>query len=159
MRMMDICLLCSMSSNPATQISFSLKVSLFLPVDLSGGYNLGTLNHDSRIDWLELNETGRKLLYRDKKLQVNHVDPGGLEWYIVLTWTRRGSGDTKGKETWHIYKTFKATGKEAVGHEIVEMDSRVWPCIYFTWIIISRATEPKIVFLGVSIYLLWCWPL
>ncbi|KAG7280373.1 hypothetical protein CRUP_022201, partial [Coryphaenoides rupestris] len=40
-------------------------------MDLAGGYNLGTINHDSRIDWLELNETGRKLLYRDKKLRLH----------------------------------------------------------------------------------------
>ncbi|KAG8011500.1 hypothetical protein GBF38_006326, partial [Nibea albiflora] len=39
-------------------------------VDLAGGYNLGTISHDSKIDWLELNETGRKLLFRDKKLRV-----------------------------------------------------------------------------------------
>lgn len=51
----------------AAQLSFFL----FLPsVDLAGGYNLGTLSHDSKIDWLELNETGRKLLFRDKKLRV-----------------------------------------------------------------------------------------
>lgn len=39
-------------------------------MDLAGGYNLGTISHDSKIDWLELNETGRKLLFRDKKLRV-----------------------------------------------------------------------------------------
>lgn len=39
-------------------------------MDLAGGFNLGTLSHDSKIDWLELNETGRKLLFRDKKLRV-----------------------------------------------------------------------------------------
>lgn len=41
-----------------------------ISVDLAGGYNLGTISHDSKIDWLELNETGRKLLFRDKKLRV-----------------------------------------------------------------------------------------
>lgn len=40
-------------------------------MDLVGGYNLGTISHDSKIDWLELNETGRKLLFRDKKLRVS----------------------------------------------------------------------------------------
>lgn len=39
-------------------------------MDLAAGYNLGTISHDSKIDWLELNETGRKLLFRDKKLRV-----------------------------------------------------------------------------------------
>lgn len=40
------------------------------PVDLAAGFNLGTIGHESKIDWLELNETGRKLLFRDKKLRV-----------------------------------------------------------------------------------------
>lgn len=33
--------------------------------------SLGTISHDSKIDWLEMNETGRKLLYRDKRLRVS----------------------------------------------------------------------------------------
>lgn len=40
-------------------------------VDLVKGYNLGTIGHDSKIDWLELNETGCKLLFRDKKQRVS----------------------------------------------------------------------------------------
>lgn len=48
--------------------------SLPSPVDLVGGYNIGTISHDSKIDWLELNETGHKLLFRDKKMRVR---PGG----------------------------------------------------------------------------------
>lgn len=40
-------------------------------VDLVKGYNLGTISHDSKIDWLELNETGCKLLFRDKKQRVS----------------------------------------------------------------------------------------
>lgn len=43
-------------------------------MDLVKGYNLGTISHDSRIDWLELNETGCKLLFRDKKQRVS-VEP------------------------------------------------------------------------------------
>lgn len=46
---------------------------MFFSVDLVGGYNLGTISHDSKIDWLELNETGRKLLFRDKKLRVRAI--------------------------------------------------------------------------------------
>lgn len=42
-------------------------------VDLVGGYNAGTIGHDSRIDWLELNETGHKLLFRDKKMRVRQA--------------------------------------------------------------------------------------
>lgn len=43
-------------------------------MDLVKGYNLGTVGHDSKIDWLELNETGCKLLLRDKKQRVS-VEP------------------------------------------------------------------------------------
>lgn len=39
-------------------------------MDLVGGHNVGTISHDSKIDWLELNETGHKLLFRDKKMRV-----------------------------------------------------------------------------------------
>lgn len=49
-------------------------VSVVLPVDLAAGFNLGTIGHDSKVDWLELNETGRKLLFRDKKLRVRTED-------------------------------------------------------------------------------------
>ncbi|XP_056409120.1 intraflagellar transport protein 172 homolog, partial [Hyla sarda] len=38
-------------------------------VDLLLGNNVGTVSHDTKIDWLELNETGHKLLFRDKKLR------------------------------------------------------------------------------------------
>lgn len=33
-----------------------------------------TIHHDSRIDWLELNETGRKLLFRDKRKRLKLFD-------------------------------------------------------------------------------------
>jgi intraflagellar transport protein 172 len=42
--------------------------------DLVFGYSLGQVQHDSKIDWLELNETGRKLLFRDKRSRLNLVD-------------------------------------------------------------------------------------
>lgn len=42
-------------------------------MDLVGGYNIGTISHESRVDWLELNETGHKLLFRDRKLRVRRV--------------------------------------------------------------------------------------
>lgn len=48
-------------------------VLLLCLVDLVLGYNLGTVSHDTKIDWLELNETGRKLLFRDKKLRVRNT--------------------------------------------------------------------------------------
>lgn len=43
-------------------------------MDLVGGYTVGTVSHDSKIDWLELNETGHKLLFRDRKMRVRPGD-------------------------------------------------------------------------------------
>ena len=42
-----------------------------IAVDLLSGALLAQLSHDTKIDWLELNETGRKLLFRDKRLKVD----------------------------------------------------------------------------------------
>ena len=41
---------------------------------MSSGINLGQISHESKIDWLELNETGRKMLFRDKKLKLHLYD-------------------------------------------------------------------------------------
>ena len=38
------------------------------------GVNLGVISHDTKIDWLELNETGHKLLFRDKRQRLQLVD-------------------------------------------------------------------------------------
>ena len=42
-----------------------------ISVDLINGAMLGQISHDNKVDWLELNETGRKLLFRDKRLKVS----------------------------------------------------------------------------------------
>lgn len=60
-----------MCSQADSVVVFSPHVT---SVDLVKGYNLGTISHDSKIDWLELSETGCKLLFRDKKQRVS-VDP------------------------------------------------------------------------------------
>lgn len=52
-------------------------------MDLIGGYNIGTISHESRVDWLELNETGHKLLFRDRKLRVRRVAKAlAIDWSI-----------------------------------------------------------------------------
>ncbi len=38
------------------------------------GMNLGQISHESKIDWLELSETGKKMLFRDKKLKLHIYD-------------------------------------------------------------------------------------
>uniref|UniRef100_A0A3P9PZB4 Intraflagellar transport 172 n=1 Tax=Poecilia reticulata TaxID=8081 RepID=A0A3P9PZB4_POERE len=56
------------------KLAYLIDLKTIAIVDLTAGYNLGTISHDSKIDWLELNETGRKLLFRDKKLRLNLYD-------------------------------------------------------------------------------------
>lgn len=59
-------------------------------MDLVGSYNAGTISHDSKIDWLELNETGHKLLFRDKKMRVRPGTSGG----VVAAWHTWGEVKT-----------------------------------------------------------------
>ncbi|XP_046728666.1 intraflagellar transport protein 172 homolog isoform X1 [Silurus meridionalis] len=56
------------------KLAYLIDIKTIAVVDLALGYNLGTVSHDLKIDWLELNETGRKLLFRDKKLRLNLFD-------------------------------------------------------------------------------------
>ena len=37
------------------------------------GSQIAQVPHDLKIDWLELNETGKYLLFRDKKMKVSNL--------------------------------------------------------------------------------------
>lgn len=39
-------------------------------IDFISGSAVGIVSHDSRVDWLELSETGHKLLFRDKRAKL-----------------------------------------------------------------------------------------
>ncbi|XP_030627149.1 intraflagellar transport protein 172 homolog [Chanos chanos] len=56
------------------KLAYLIDIKTIAVVDLAAGFNLGTVSHDSKIDWLELNETGCKLLFRDKKLRLHLYD-------------------------------------------------------------------------------------
>ncbi|XP_064911402.1 intraflagellar transport protein 172 homolog isoform X1 [Columba livia] len=56
------------------RLAYLIDIKTIATVDLVGGYNAGTISHDSKIDWLELNETGHKLLFRDKKMRLQLYD-------------------------------------------------------------------------------------
>ncbi|XP_053503578.1 intraflagellar transport protein 172 homolog isoform X4 [Ictalurus furcatus] len=56
------------------KLAYLIDIKTIAIVDLVLGYNIGTVSHNLKIDWLELNETGRKLLFRDKKLRLNLYD-------------------------------------------------------------------------------------
>lgn len=56
-----------------------------LPVDLSAAVVDLQIGHGSKIDWLELNETGHKLLYRDKSAALTLLDTRSGHKEILLT--------------------------------------------------------------------------
>lgn len=49
------------------KLSYLIDLKTICVMDLVSGVMMAQINHDSKIDWLELNETGHKLLFRDKK--------------------------------------------------------------------------------------------
>ncbi|CAB4036904.1 intraflagellar transport 172 homolog [Paramuricea clavata] len=55
-------------------MAYLIDLKTICVVDLVSGFNAASVGHDSKIDWLELNETGRKLLYRDKKSKLYLLD-------------------------------------------------------------------------------------
>ncbi|KAI1897568.1 hypothetical protein AGOR_G00084610 [Albula goreensis] len=66
------------------KLAYLIDIKTIAIVDLAVDYNLGTISHDSKIDWLELNETGHKLLFRDKKLRLHLYDiESGLKTTVL----------------------------------------------------------------------------
>ncbi|KAJ9575458.1 hypothetical protein L9F63_007663, partial [Diploptera punctata] len=56
------------------KLAYLLDLKTICIVDLVYGATISQVTHDSKIDWLELNETGHKLLFRDKKMRLMLVD-------------------------------------------------------------------------------------
>ncbi|PNF37590.1 hypothetical protein B7P43_G11975 [Cryptotermes secundus] len=56
------------------KLAYLLDLKTICIVDLVYGTTISQVTHDSKIDWLELNETGHKLLFRDKKMRLTLVD-------------------------------------------------------------------------------------
>lgn len=75
---------------------YSLNLSMYsvfhrtfwclISVDLVYGMNLLQVSHDSKIDWLELNETGHKLLFRDKKMKLTLLDTRTSQRNAILSY-------------------------------------------------------------------------
>lgn len=57
-----------MSDNKKMAYLIDLKTVAI--IDLLTGMSISQVNHDSKIDWVELNETGHKLLFRDNKFKL-----------------------------------------------------------------------------------------
>ncbi|XP_023169799.2 intraflagellar transport protein 172 homolog [Drosophila hydei] len=56
------------------KLAFLLDAKTICVVDLVSQQISGQINHEAKIDWLELSETAHKLLFRDKKLRLILVD-------------------------------------------------------------------------------------
>ncbi|EDW33148.1 GL24638 [Drosophila persimilis] len=56
------------------KLAFLLDAKTICVVDLESRLTSGQINHETKIDWLELSETAHKLLFRDKKLRLVLVD-------------------------------------------------------------------------------------
>lgn len=53
------------------KIAYLLDMKTIAVVDLLYDSMIAQVEHDSKIDWMELNETGRYLLFRDKRMKLN----------------------------------------------------------------------------------------
>lgn len=61
-----------------------LDIKTISIIDLISGIQLCNWSHSQRIDWIELNETGKKLIFRDKSLKLNLLDILSQESHIIL---------------------------------------------------------------------------
>ena len=62
------------------KMAYLVDLKTIAIMDLIMGFNVASFTHDSRVDWLELNETAHKLLFRDKRLRVGVC----TNWYVQL---------------------------------------------------------------------------
>ena len=65
------------------RIAYLLDVQTVRVLDLTTGVTVATVNHDSKIDWLELNARADLLLFRDKRRQL-HLPVHTFTTYITF---------------------------------------------------------------------------
>ncbi|XP_022904124.2 intraflagellar transport protein 172 homolog [Onthophagus taurus] len=58
------------SSVDNKKLAYLLDLKTVCVLDLITGVTIAQINHESKIDWLELNETGNRLLFRDVKQRL-----------------------------------------------------------------------------------------
>uniref|UniRef100_A0A8C4PL37 Intraflagellar transport 172 n=1 Tax=Equus asinus TaxID=9793 RepID=A0A8C4PL37_EQUAS len=75
---------CQQGMEDNKKLAYLVDIKTIAIVDLIGGYNIGTISHESRVDWLELNETGHKLLFRDRKLRLHLYDIESCSKTMIL---------------------------------------------------------------------------
>ena len=64
--------------------AYLLDAQTISVIDLSTGLQRCTWAHHERVDWLELNETGNKLIYRDKALKLVLLDIVHQDFQVLL---------------------------------------------------------------------------
>ncbi|CAG9856074.1 unnamed protein product [Phyllotreta striolata] len=67
------------------KLVYLLDLKTVCVVDLVNGYMMCQIGHDSKIDWLELNEIGSKLLFRDKKQRLVLFDLASQTKQTIFT--------------------------------------------------------------------------
>ncbi|KAF5402480.1 Intraflagellar transport protein [Paragonimus heterotremus] len=66
------------------KIAYMLDLKTIVVMDLITGDITCQVQHDTKVDWIELNETGHKLLFRDKKLQLLLYDTDSMQKTTLL---------------------------------------------------------------------------
>lgn len=57
-------------AEPRKKLAYMVDLRTISVLDLASGEVAATIEHDAKVDWLEMNETGRKLLFRDKRRRL-----------------------------------------------------------------------------------------
>lgn len=68
------------------KLAYLLDLHTICVIDLFTNLPTLHINHDSKIDWLELNETAHKMLYRDKKMRLTLLDIRTSEKHNILNY-------------------------------------------------------------------------
>ncbi|KAI4469975.1 hypothetical protein MML48_1g12569 [Holotrichia oblita] len=67
------------------KLAYLLDLKTVCIMDLISGIIISQINHESKIDWLELSETGHKLLFRDVKQRLMLVDVNTSEKKCIFS--------------------------------------------------------------------------
>lgn len=62
---------------PMKKVAYLVDAEQINIQDLATGYNIATINHECKVDWLELSENATHLLFRDKRRQLHLYDCAG----------------------------------------------------------------------------------
>ncbi|KAK4299690.1 hypothetical protein Pmani_028048 [Petrolisthes manimaculis] len=106
------------------KMAYLLDLKTICVVDLTYGLTLGQVTHDSRIDWLELNETSSQLLFRDKRQRLMLINVSNLQKSTILN-----------------YSTFV---QWVPGSDVVIAQSREQLCVWYNIDIPERVTTFQI---------------